>query len=313
MNDCLPNPDTYKSEYLQQLRQGHDINKNISDNVPCRDEPRQIPQKSATNQTSTRALTLTEDPVTSSTSLTQKNEAKRCLFGKNVNKRKFRSTKPTQNSYLFGKNVNKRNCRFIKPTEFTMQRQQRRKGNNKEERKPNTISAHRYDPFKTNGNHSIGEWSADTLRFLIHNCTGSYNVCSLLWFVKKGGSIIDYYNSKVCKDVFGEVSLSFLQEVYHHRVPIMSYYRRLGCYPNVGVAMLKTCIACDEVGKNCQCPALGTSFNLFCRQPCSTTEFDCKCKNWSTSAHMCFDSFSCAICDEYYKSTSQTSRPSYAV
>ena len=66
MNDCLPHPDKYTSEYLQQLRQGHDIHQNISDNILCRDEHRKIPQKDATNQTSTWFLTLTEDPVISS-------------------------------------------------------------------------------------------------------------------------------------------------------------------------------------------------------------------------------------------------------
>ena len=97
---------------------------------------------------------------------------------------------------LFGNNVNKRKFRFVKHTQFTMQLQRRRKGTTTEERRPNAISSYRYVPFKTNGNHSIREWSADTLRFLIHNCTGSYNVCSLLWFVKKGDSIIDYHNAK---------------------------------------------------------------------------------------------------------------------
>ena len=73
MNDRLPHPDKYTSEYLQQLTQGHDIHQNISDNISCRDEHRKILQKDATNQTSTRVLPLTQDPVTSSpTSLTKK-------------------------------------------------------------------------------------------------------------------------------------------------------------------------------------------------------------------------------------------------
>ena len=150
---------------------------------------------------------------------------------------------------LFGNNVNKRKCRFVKPTQFTMQPQGRRKGTTTEERRPNAISTYRYVPLKTNGNHSIGEWSADTLRFLLHNCTSSYNVCSLLWFVKKGGSVKEVLYGKVCKDVFGEVSLSFLQEVYQHRITIMSYYRRLGCYPNVGVTMLKLVLRATKLGK----------------------------------------------------------------
>lgn len=154
---------------------------------------------------------------------------------------------------------------------------------------------------------SSEEWSAPTLRFLIHN-TCSYSVRSLLSFVEQKGSVAEYHKLESCKEVFGPVSLSFLEEVYKHKIPIMSFYNKKGRYPDGD--RVEKCIACNKTGGKCECPALDTSIYLFCRQPCVKDKFDCdKCKKWiQISTHLCYDFFFCEICDEEFKS-SQKHKP----
>ena len=84
----------------------------------------------------------------------------------------------------------------------------------------------------------------ECIRFLIHN-TSSYAIKSLLCFVNEGKSVEDYHNSILCRQVFGPVSLSFLEQVWQHRVVTMSYRRKLGMYPHIGKRVDK-CLACQE-------------------------------------------------------------------
>ena len=149
--------------------------------------------------------------------------------------------------------------------------------------------------------------SASLVRFLIHN-TMPYAVRSLLCFVREKGTVADYFNSELCREVFcriGRPSLPFLENVYRHRVAIMSYYRKIGMYPNIG-RRTDYCLACDKTGGRCDCPTLDVSFHLFCRKQCDVGEYLCKCKDWvSPWTHLCYDFFFCDICEKSYKDSSR--------
>ena len=61
---------------------------------------------------------------------------------------------------------------------------------------------------------------------------------------------------------------------------MMSYYRKLGMYSHIGKRVDK-CLARDEKGGRCKCPALDQFVFLFVKQSCNVDRFQCgKCKNW---------------------------------
>ena len=114
--------------------------------------------------------------------------------------------------------------------------------------------------------------SSDTrewLRFLAHD-TNSYKVQSLLVFLKQhpNRSITDYFYTKLREDVYGQVSLSFLQHVHQKRVELLSYFRKLGCYSYEGGKRPNHCLACDKKGEKCDCMKITPSFFVFCRYRC---------------------------------------------
>ena len=141
----------------------------------------------------------------------------------------------------------------------------------------------------------------ELIRFLVHSTT-SYAVRSLLSFLsERSKSVEDYHNSPLCREVFGHVSLHFLEQVWHYRIEIMSYYRKLGMYPHIG-KRVDICLACDKKGGRCKCPALDPSVFLFVKQSCNVNRFQCdKCKNWPVLSHICYDFFFCKKCDQVYK------------
>lgn len=144
----------------------------------------------------------------------------------------------------------------------------------------------------------------ELFRFLIHN-TSAYRVRSLLCFIcEKGKSVQDYHNSTLCRDVFGPVGLGFLEQVFEHRIPLMTYYRqyqRLGIFPFIE-RRVNNCLACTEKDGRCKCPALDVSVFLFCRVSCDAEHYDCRiCKNWTVRSHLCYDFFFCEICEGSFK------------
>ena len=148
--------------------------------------------------------------------------------------------------------------------------------------------------------------SRESLRFLVHN-TNLYMVHSLLVYLQQhpNPSISDYYHTKLPEDVFGDVSLSFLRNIHVKRCKLLSYYRRLGCYPNEGGKRLDTCLACNKKNGKCDCQKTLPSFYVYCRYHCPLM-FDCnKCKKTSADKnfHDCFVFYFCKACDEYYRTT----------
>ena len=146
------------------------------------------------------------------------------------------------------------------------------------------------------------EW----LRYLAHN-TNSYKVRSLLVFLKQhlNRSIADYYYTKLREDVYGHISLSFLEHVYEKRVELLSYFQKRGCYPYEDGKRPDYCLACDKKGGKCVCVKIPPSFYVFCRYRCPA-KYDCaKCKKRKDdmSFHNCYDFFFCKKCDEYYRTT----------
>ena len=294
MNDKLPLPDSYKSEFLQKVRQQEHCSYGTSYNIviaPSDKASEKLPaiaRKPISLQSS--SSTNREPSVISLT----KAKVKKCLFSR---------TQLRENQF-----------RFIKPFQLAMHQGNKKNSKNKyAEKEPNDVgtSAYRYMSLDIgNQEDSNKDLSANTLRFLIHN-TCAYSVRSLLCFVQERDvSVREYHSTKLCKEVFGEVSLPFLEDVYRHRVTLMSYYRRLGIYPKVVGNRRKICMACEKTGEKCKCPELDSSFYLFCRQSCPTG-FDCKCKNWTVPPHVCLDFFFCKTCDQYYESTKLKSYPSY--
>ena len=145
---------------------------------------------------------------------------------------------------------------------------------------------------------------AEMVRFLVHNTVSLYSVLSLLAFLRSdpNRSISDYYHSNIKQDVFGDVSLSFLEDVYENREYLSSYYRHLGCYPKVDGKRVDTCLACGEKHGGCICPKLSPEFYVFCRKRCSPN-FKCpKCQRFCYMIfHDCYDYFSCKRCDDDFK------------
>ena len=96
--------------------------------------------------------------------------------------------------------------------------------------------------------------SRESLGFLVHN-TNLYMVRSSLVYLQQHPNppISDYYHTKLREDVFGNVSLSFLKNIYVKRCKLLSYYRRLGCYPNEGGKRVDTCLACSKKNGKYDC------------------------------------------------------------
>ena len=219
---------------------------------------------------------------TSSDSLTR-NDAKRCLF-----------TKPAL--------AVARKVRYTKAPPFALQNRRQETDKIQDPKYPdNTSTMARQLTFTTEME------SASLVRLLIHN-TMPYTVRSLLCFVREKGTVAEYFNSELCREVFcrsGRPSLPFLENVYRHRVVIMSYYRKLGMYPNIG-RRTDYCLACNKTGGRCDCPTLDGSFHLFCRKQCDVGEYLCKCKDWvSPWTHLCYDFYFCDICKKSYKDSSR--------
>ena len=150
----------------------------------------------------------------------------------------------------------------------------------------------------------------ELFRFLVHNTT-SYAVRSVLCFVNEGSKTIEDYNhnSFLCRDVFGQVSLPFLEQVWQHRITIMSYFRKLGMYPHIG-KRVDNCLACREKGGKCKCPALDQSVYLLCKQSCNVDKFTCnKCRHWPARLHICIDFFFCPKCEQDYKEAPKYMNP----
>jgi hypothetical protein len=217
---------------------------------------------------------------------------KRCLFSENPltveEKPKARSKKRT----------------FQKPQQLAMPMQQKcyETIDKHSEKMTIKIPNSTENSMATNTSHTpdIALPELELIRFLVHS-TSSYAVRSLLCFIReRSKSVEDYHNSPLCREVFGPVSLYFLEQVWQYRIAIMSYYRKLGMYPHIGKRADK-CLACDEKGGRCTCAALDPSVFLFVKQSCNVDRFQCKCKNWPILSHICYDFFFCKKCAQVYK------------
>lgn len=282
MNDALPLPNSYHSSFLEQIRRKQCSFSNACKNVTSSSGR----QKKNQNGSSDANEGAHSDAPKTSSLRSKINVVKRCLF-----------TERKKN----------KDIRFVKPTFYEKQDNKTGPG-----QKGKATLINLPQTVETSKNDFIGEWPANVLRFLLHN-TYYYSILSLLLFVRDKGPVLEYHGTKICKDVFGEVSLEFLNAVYQYRIPLPSYHRRnRECRQYYG-SEKKHCIACNKTGVNCDCPVIDESFYVYCKQPCPKPEFDCnKCKKWRVSQHVCPDFFFCETCDKYYKTTiKDNSYPSY--
>ena len=87
------------------------------------------------------------------------------------------------------------------------------------------------------------DFSLEHLCFIKHQVT-FYGLLALLAYLKTG-SINDFFKSPMCKDIFGKITRSVLNDIYRYRKYLMSIFRvaRFSCYPvelkkiNMGVCM----------------------------------------------------------------------------
>ena len=128
------------------------------------------PVKSDKSSTHSNATVVKGTYQTAETSASKpRNKAKRCLFSE-------RKTKEIH---------------FLKPT--SLFRKDYKTGQKQKGKAPFTDLKLSFD---SNKNDLMGEWSANVLRFLLHN-TCSYSVLSLLLFVRDKGSVKEYQGTSM--------------------------------------------------------------------------------------------------------------------
>ena len=144
-------------------------------------------------------------------------------------------------------------------------------------------------------------YSEEILRYLIHNTTPD-GVRFFLTALRSGTTITQFSRSRLCRVVLGEMHISTLQCIYHHRKYLTSYYRLKRYHPYPEKGMIHSCVACTATQRGqCSCPVLPKSFYVFCRQKCSSDWNCAKCVNFDRGpSHACFDFFHCTICHERY-------------
>ena len=121
---------------------------------------------------------------------------------------------------LFTERRKNKDIRFVKPTFYGKQDNKTGPG-----QKGKATLINLPQTVETSKSDFIGEWPANALRFLLHN-TYYYSILSLLLFVRDKGPVLEYNGAKICKDVFREVSLEFLNAMHQYRIPFLSYHRR---------------------------------------------------------------------------------------
>lgn len=154
--------------------------------------------------------------------------------------------------------------------------------------------------------HSI-EYNDEHLRFLAYN-TSADGIWFFLVAIKRlKYSLAQFQKSRICRVMFGEITISTLQDIYLHRMYLMSYYRMSRHYPYPNKEIIEKCLACNATKcGSCECPVLSKSFYVFCRRQCSS-KWNCKkCLGFDfTPSHVCFDFFHCERCHEDYLSKSR--------
>ena len=149
------------------------------------------------------------------------------------------------------------------------------------------------------------EYSEEKLRYLVHNTTAD-GVRFLLVFLKRKGSLEEFYRTNVCKTLLGNMPYSTIRDIFLYRKYLISFYRMSRYYPYPDKEMISNCLACDVTQKGqCSCPVLSKSFYVFCRQKCSS-DFNCrKCVQFDHRLAHCFDFFHCQRCDDEYKASTR--------
>ena len=149
------------------------------------------------------------------------------------------------------------------------------------------------------------EYSEKKLRYLVHNTTPD-GVRFLLVFLKRKGSLEEFYRTKLCKTVLGNMPYSTIRDIFLYRKHLTSFYRMSRYYPYPDKEMISNCLACDVKQKGqCSCPVLSKSFYIFRRQKCSS-DFNCrKCVQFDHRIAHCFDFFHCQRCDDEYKASTR--------
>ena len=158
------------------------------------------------------------------------------------------------------------------------------------------------DSFDLDAELHSNEYNDEHLRFLAHN-TSADGIWFFLVAIKRlKYSLAQFQKSRICRVMFGEITISTLQDIYLHRMYLMSYYRMSRHYPYPNKEIIEKCLACNATKcGSCECPVLSKSFYVFCRRQCSS-KWNCKkCLGFDfTPSHVYFDFFHCERCHEDY-------------
>ena len=172
------------------------------------------------------------------------------------------------------------------------------------------------DEYTVSANDDEFEFSFDRFCFIKHQVT-PYGVLALCAFLKKK-SLSQFFLSKLCRNIFGPLTLSQLNDVYKYRQYLNGYFRfvrylKYRLDHDVIKSRIGSCLACGA--GNCTCPIPSKTFYLEVKKFKCADETDRRiCKRTRKSVdHDCFDFFHCKVCAKYYNNCQKLTGCTYAV
>ena len=124
-------------------------------------------------------------------------------------------------------------------------------------------------------------------------------------------SISNFYASCICRDIFGEISLRTLTEIYQYRRYLVAFYRKAKyvCYPfDTKNLTIGNCLACGTTkNEDCECPVVIDAFYKAAKVFRCPENYSCKrCLSpYGKGCGMHTDFYHCKICNESYKTRNE--------
>ncbi|CAB3998113.1 Hypothetical predicted protein [Paramuricea clavata] len=156
------------------------------------------------------------------------------------------------------------------------------------------------------------EFSFERFCYLKHQTThyGLLAMCSHL----RAHSMSNFYASCIRRDIFGEISLQTLTEIYQYRRYLVAFYRKAkyACYPfDIKDLIIGNCLACGTTkNEDCECPVATDDFYKAAKVYCCPEIYSCKrCLSphgKGCGVHTdCIDFYHCKICNESNKTRNE--------
>jgi hypothetical protein len=130
--------------------------------------------------------------------------------------------------------------------------------------------------------------------------------------------ISNFYASCIRRDIFGEISLRALTEIYQYRdisVHLIAFYckAKYACYPfDTKNLITGSCLACGTTkNEDCECPVAADAFYKAAKVFRCPENYSCKrclsqLRGKGCGVHTdCIDVYHCKICTESYKTRNE--------